>query len=456
MNTDQSGGHAANRCDHVETVTSIATPRRLLAILAASVMAGGLLVIASAPSQAAFPGVNGLIAYVSDGRPDVGPEINDDIYVLRPVTGESGTADYVSVRLTTHSDNDRQPAVSPDGKQIAFVRGTGNPQVNATREVYVMDAKDDDGDGEGDNLRRLTDNGVSDAGPAWSPDGQRIVFQSNRDGNNELYVMDADGTDVVRLTNDPASDSQPVFFPDGTKIAFSTVRTGDSEVFVMNADGSSPVNVTNRPDFVDGFADFSPDGAKIAFAASPVGALVTSNQADLFVINLDGTGLINLTSGLVNAAGQRTNERWPAWSPDGSKIAVWAGIDFGTLLDSEIYAVNADGSGTPVNLTNNQASDVEPDWGPAPDADNDGVSDANDQCSATVLPESFPELKVNRFAADIHGNFIDANEDASGYTITDTGGCSAEQIIAAAGLGTGHTRYGITRSALDAWVTTHP
>ena len=84
----------------------------------------------------------------------------------------------------------------------------------------------------------------------------------------------------------------------------------------------------------------------------------------MYVMNADGTQVINLTSTLTNTAGQRTNERWPAWSPDGTKIAVWAGINDGMQTDAEIWAVNSDGSGTPVNLTNNQAGDVEPDWGP--------------------------------------------------------------------------------------------
>ena len=89
---------------------------------------------------------------------------------------------------------------------------------------------------------------------------------------------------------------------------------------------------------------------------------------------------------------------------------------------------------------------------PDPDADDDGVADSADACPGTVLPDVIPELKVNRFAANADGAFVDAKGAPSGYTIADTGGCSATQIAAAAGLGSGHSRYGITRSALDAWV----
>ena len=89
---------------------------------------------------------------------------------------------------------------------------------------------------------------------------------------------------------------------------------------------------------------------------------------------------------------------------------------------------------------------------PDADADGDGVSDVDDVCPGTVLPDKIPGLKVKRFAANDAGVFVDAKGTPSGYRIADTGGCSATQIIAAAGLGNAHNRFGITRSGLDAWV----
>ena len=86
------------------------------------------------------------------------------------------------------------------------------------------------------------------------------------------------------------------------------------------------------------------------------------------------------------------------------------------------------------------------------DGDGDGVSDADDVCPGTVLPDEIPALKVNRFAANTARAFVGAKGTPSGYTIADTGGCSATQIIAAAGLGNAHARFGITRSGLDTWV----
>lgn len=92
------------------------------------------------------------------------------------------------------------------------------------------------------------------------------------------------------------------------------------------------------------------------------------------------------------------------------------------------------------------------------DEDLDGVPDVADVCEGTTLPEANPTqgLKQNRFIADAAGNFVDINWEFSGITITDTGGCSGIQIINAAGLGEGHRKFGITRSALLDWIANLP
>lgn len=87
------------------------------------------------------------------------------------------------------------------------------------------------------------------------------------------------------------------------------------------------------------------------------------------------------------------------------------------------------------------------------DADDDGVVDADDVCPDTDLDESPPPTwKKNRFWANASGEFVDAQGSSSGYDMVDTAGCSASQIIEAQGLGSGHRRHGLSRSALDAWV----
>lgn len=84
--------------------------------------------------------------------------------------------------------------------------------------------------------------------PDWSPDGSQITFFSYRDGNFEVYVMNADGTDQRNLTNNPAIDGRPSWSPNGEKIAFYSTRYAEQEeIFVMNADGSKPTRLTDGP-----------------------------------------------------------------------------------------------------------------------------------------------------------------------------------------------------------------
>ena len=92
-------------------------------------------------------------------------------------------------------------------------------------------------DADGDNPRRLTDHDAGDGFPSWSPDGRRIAFDSDRDGNIEVYVMDADGANPRRLTDHDASDGFPSWSPDGRRIAFGSNRDGNWEVYAMDADG---------------------------------------------------------------------------------------------------------------------------------------------------------------------------------------------------------------------------
>ncbi len=93
---------------------------------------------------------------------------------------------------------------------------------------------------------RLTSNNTDDHWPRVSPDGERIAFFSNRDGNTEIYTMSIAGGNQTRLTNNPSRDEGPVWSPDGAKIAFNSDRDGDHEIFVVNADGSALTQLTSN------------------------------------------------------------------------------------------------------------------------------------------------------------------------------------------------------------------
>jgi TolB protein len=96
-------------------------------------------------------------------------------------------------------------------------------------------------------MRRLTSRIAAINLPSWSPDGRKIVFVSARDGNLEIYVMNADGSKQQNLTRHPGRDSDAEWSPDGKKIAFTTKRAGNFEIYAMNADGSGQRNLTHNP-----------------------------------------------------------------------------------------------------------------------------------------------------------------------------------------------------------------
>jgi hypothetical protein len=137
--------------------------------------------------------------------------------------------------LTNNPASDTAPALSPEATAFAF-----QSDRDGNSELYFM------GSG-GSGATRLTNNPAFDGAPSWSPTGNRIAFESNRDGNFEIYIVNADGTGLTRLTTNPAGDRQPVWSPDGTKIAFQTNRDGNFEIYTMDVDGTDPVRLTSNP-----------------------------------------------------------------------------------------------------------------------------------------------------------------------------------------------------------------
>ena len=85
-------------------------------------------------------------------------------------------------------------------------------------------------------LNRLTNNIFYDSHPEWSPDGKKIVFETWRDGNSEIYVMNADGSNQTNITNHNADDRYPAWSPDGKKIAFVSNRSGYNQIYVMEVE----------------------------------------------------------------------------------------------------------------------------------------------------------------------------------------------------------------------------
>jgi TolB protein len=134
--------------------------------------------------------------------------------------------------------------------------------------------------------------GQSTLEKVWSPLGSKIVFASNRDGRDEIYVMNANGSQQTRLTNNLVWDNRPRWSPDREKIAFERSYPDDNyEIFVMNADGSGETRLTDNPDY-DWYPVWSPDGNKITFTSSRDG------NYEIYVMNADGSGQTRLTDNL--------------------------------------------------------------------------------------------------------------------------------------------------------------
>ena len=217
-------------------------------------------------------------------------------------------------------------------------------------EIYVMN-------GDGSGLTDLTNNPAGDDQPAWSPDGSKILFGSDRDGNDEIYVMNADGSDPTNLTNSPAQEETADWSPDGKKIVFMSDRDGNNEIYVMNADGSGQTNLTHNP-AEDSFPVWSRDGKQIGFTSDR-----ENGNPNIYVMNADGSNPTRLTDG----SGEET---FPQWSPDGKKIVYTSGRS-GLMWDAilgegsyEIYVMNADGS-NPIQLTDNPGlmdDNMDPRW----------------------------------------------------------------------------------------------
>ncbi len=235
-------------------------------------------------------------------------------------------------------------------------------------EIYMMNA-------DGSNPVNLTQNAGFDFSAAWSPDGTKVAFVSNRDGNNEIYVMNADGSNPTNLSQNPYSDTYPVWSPNGAKIAFQTGRestplvlsvtpkliptTHNLEVFVMNADGTGQINVSNSSSY-DGYPSWSPDGEHIVFETdrdSEQGMVLLSIvPGDL------GREIYRVEADGANPTNltySPEDDGFPVWSPDGSKI-VFVSARNGNW---DIYTMNPDGSGQ-TRLTYNSADDYMATWSP--------------------------------------------------------------------------------------------
>jgi Tol biopolymer transport system component len=239
-----------------------------------------------------------------------GPWVDDETPVPSPTTAivfesptsmpttPSPTSTPPPINTSPPTSTPLPPTPTPDGGgtgSIAFMSDRDGNQ-----ELYLMDK--DSGD-----VERLTNNAAKDVALSWSPDGRVLAFSSERDGNWDIFVLNVESREIEKLTANESADADPDWSPNGLKIAFESYRDGNGEIYVMNADGSGAQNLTQATSQEWG-PTWSPDSQRIGYVSNRDG------NNEIYVMNADGTNQTRLTR---NAAWDGV----PAWSPDGKWIA---------------------------------------------------------------------------------------------------------------------------------------
>ncbi|HMB93177.1 MAG TPA: DPP IV N-terminal domain-containing protein [Rhodothermales bacterium] len=255
---------------------------------------------------------------------------------------------------------------SPDGTRIAF-----ESTRDGNLEIYVMQA-------DGSHQKRLTFDPATDASPSWAPDGQHLLFFSNRtttqnlEGHWQLYSIDLE-TLQTQLLPQPTGDAfRPVLSPDGSRVAFDawTEKADTHQLFVMHSDGTNLHALTHTESY-ESAPQWSPDGTQLVFLSERDFERADEPRdtpAEIYRMNSDGSEQTRLTS-------LQARSHYPYWSPDGTHIA----FETDVTGDLEIFVTKADGSDLQ-NVTRHPARDTSVSWSPQGDkmafvSDRDGKAD---------------------------------------------------------------------------------
>ena len=239
-------------------------------------------------------------------------------------------------RITVNRSLNINPVWSSDGKAIAYTsyRRQNFPDIFIQR-IYEGTPPESPAHGT-DRIHNFL--------PAWSPDGTKIAFMTNRDGNQEIYAMDANGSNLRRITRHPNIDATPTWSPAGNQIAFTSDRSGSPQIYIVDADGlSQPRRITTDESWADR-ATWSPAPFnEIAYAAR------SGPGFDIKIYDVATGATRTLTSG------EGSNES-PAFSPTGRHIA-FASTRLG---NQQIFVVGRDGNG--LRQVTKEGNNFTPNW----------------------------------------------------------------------------------------------
>jgi Tol biopolymer transport system component len=306
---------------------------------------GVLVVVAAAllalPAHAVVPGKDGAIAFDNFSADNA----SQDIFVTH-----AGVGDLTDLTSTSDAD-DSDPAVSPNGKQIAFV---SDRSADGTNFIYVMSS-------DGSGVHKLGGGGLEQESPTWSPDGKKIAFSRcshEQEGggqctSGEIATISPSGKNLKVITKPSATvtvDAGPTWSPNGKTIVFQRrANFGDVTVWSVGTDGKKLKRLLDDQSQLDHSPSFSPNGKQLVYASDTEG-----NEA-LYLMNATGGHVHKLVEGVTDPddpGAQGEGSESPSFAPSGKRIVYVAG--------GELWVVPIDGSST-TQLTEDGGEN--PDWG---------------------------------------------------------------------------------------------
>ncbi|MFC1639931.1 protein kinase [Gemmatimonadota bacterium] len=215
-----------------------------------------------------------------------------------PIPSSGMASVSAATQITTGNQAIEGMSVSPDGRWLVF-----DSNRRGNQDIYLMELPD----GE---PQQLTDDPADDLVPSWSPDGEEIVFYSFRHGSRDLFVMAADGSSEVRLTDDPAQERYPDWSPDGNSIVFQSDKSGSHNLWVLSREGDGRPWGDARQLTDDGGAQprWSPSGAWIAYQSGGTATKIAPDGGEPVVLGDDELPTRGITA------------VFPEWSRDGSEV----------------------------------------------------------------------------------------------------------------------------------------